>query len=87
MGFLRVTCPKCRGRWYSYQPQDERANVCPHCFAEIDRQTWDSQILPGYGQMEDANRELLKAGQLFRVDYTATDIKAIERTHRHGKEF
>ena len=64
--------------------KDERANQCPHCFAEVDRQTWTRQIVPGFGHMEDANRELLKDSTgydspLFGVDY----IQTVERIQNH----
>lgn len=76
MGYLKISCGSCGGKWevYAHQVKDERANQCPHCFAEIDRQTWERQIIPAFGEMEDANRELVKDstgyhGPLFKVGY------------------
>lgn len=62
MGYLKLTCGECGREWevYAHQMEDERANQCPHCFAEIDRQTWDQQIVPAFLGMDDANRELMK---------------------------
>jgi len=62
MGYLKIHCEHCGGGWvvYAHQVNDEQANCCPHCFAEIDRQTWGRQIIPAFAALEDANRELLK---------------------------
>ena len=81
MGFLKVRCEHCGAAWevYAHQIHQEQANQCPHCFSEIDRQTWDRQIVPAFGALDDANREIVKdylgyGAQMFRVDYTATDF-------------
>lgn len=80
MGFLKVCCDHCGASWevYSHQMKEERSNQCPHCFSEIDRQTWDGQIVPAFAALDDANREIVKdclgyGTQMFRVDYFATD--------------
>ena len=80
MGYMRVKCKACRGRWEVYPAQinSDTASTCPHCGATVDRQTWERQIMPAFGQLEDANRELVKdfigyAGQtLFTVDYISS---------------
>lgn len=62
MGYLKIHCDRCGGAWevYAHQVKDERANQCPHCFWEIDRQTWERQIVPAFCALDDANRELAK---------------------------
>ena len=36
------------------------ARTCPHCGKSIDPQTWEGQVLPAFGMVADANRELVK---------------------------
>lgn len=79
MGYLRIHCANCCRRWSVYGVgnwRSETARTCPHCGAQIDAQTWEKQVLPAFGMMSDANRELIKdhAGYstpLFRVDFIA----------------
>ena len=79
MGYLRIHCDYCGGTWdvYGHSNFHERAaRTCPHCQQRIDGQTWEKQILPAFGGMMDANRELLKDhsgyhAPLFTVDYVA----------------
>lgn len=78
MGFLRLHCTYCGDPWevYHRDMRSPTANQCPHCFKEIDRQTWDKQIVPAFGAMDDANRELFKDHTgihtvLFSADYIA----------------
>ena len=69
MGYLKIHCDRCGGSWevYAHQLKDDRANQCPHCFVEIDRQTWNRQIIPAFGAQDDANRELLKDHTGYRM--------------------
>ncbi len=92
MGMLKIHCGCCRQTWDLYNRGDYHRHVkrtCPHCGSKIDGQTWEKQILPAYGAMLDANRELIKDhtgyGQpIFTIDYIedayfpndATDIRA-----------
>lgn len=77
MGMLRIHCEVCGKTWEVYARDDwksDNARTCPHCFEEIDRQTWERSILPAFGAMQDANRELMKdyCGyhiQKYKVDY------------------
>lgn len=77
MGYLKIKCHKCGGSWeaYHYNYKDDHLRMCPHCFQEIDRQTWNRQVVPAYGALEDANRELYKdhtgytGAGLFTVEY------------------
>ena len=79
MGYLRIHCDYCGGTWdvYGHSNFHERAaRTCPHCQQRIDGQTWENQILPAFGGMMDANRELIKDhtgyhSPLFTVDYIA----------------
>ena len=78
MGYMTVDCNTCGGSWNVYHVtnwSDDVTRTCPHCFAEIDPQTWENQVLPAFGSMTDANMELLRdnLGQhtpLFRIHYT-----------------
>jgi len=77
MGFLRIHCDCCGGSWDVYGRddwKDSRSRTCPHCQAKIDGQDWEGQILPAFGAMLDANRELIKTHTgyhtpAFVVDY------------------
>jgi len=88
MAFLRIHCEACGGTWEVYQRddwKDDRARACPHCFAEIDRQTWHNHILPAFGMMADANAELFKDSTgyhkpLFSVDVIADHLYQNRRT-------
>ena len=79
MGYLRIHCDYCGGTWDVYRHSnfhERAARTCPHCQQRIDGQTWEKQILPAFGGMMDANRELLKDhtgyhSPLFTVDYIA----------------
>jgi len=52
---------------------EESARSCPRCLKTIDSQTWARFILPAFGLMDDANRELVKdnldRSALFHVEY------------------
>ncbi len=77
MGYMKIKCHECGGSWevYHYNFRDDHLRVCPHCCKEIDRQTWNRQIIPAFGALEDANRELYKdhtgypGVALFTVEY------------------
>lgn len=77
MGFLRIHCDYCGGTWDVYGRDDwneTRSRTCPHCQSKIDGQDWEKQIVPAFGAMQDANRELIKThtgyhAPLFTVDY------------------
>lgn len=77
MGFLRIHCDYCGGTWDVYGRDDwneTRSRTCPHCQSKIDGQDWEKQIVPAFGAMLDANRELMKThtgyhSPLLTVDY------------------
>lgn len=77
MGYLRISCKQCGGAWEIYSNgnyYDEDARTCPHCFAEINKQTWHNQVVPAFGSFLDANRELSNDNSgysepLFKVEY------------------
>ena len=77
MGFLRIHCDSCGGTWDVYGRdnwKESRCRTCPHCQSEIDGQDWERFILPAFGGLMDANRELMKthtgySTPLFAVDY------------------
>lgn len=62
MAFLRIYCDYCNQKWdvYERSMKDEKSRVCPHCLSEIDRQTWNRQIIPALCMVSDANKELIK---------------------------
>lgn len=77
MGMLRIRCGYCNSSWDVYgmrgQWTDDVNRTCPHCGARIDSQTWQKHVLPAFGALQDANRELFKDHAnhlpLFAVDY------------------
>lgn len=86
--YMRIYCDNCGGTWEVYQRDtwdDDKVRTCPHCFAEIDRQTWRNNILPAFGMTTDANAELFKDSVGYRkvrffVDFVADrfDVKSDE---------
>lgn len=75
MGYLQITCAHCKKHWvvYNRNMNEESARSCPRCLKAIDSQTWARFILPAFGLMDDANRDLIKDNMnrspLFRVEY------------------
>ena len=60
---MLIHCGSCGGSWEIYQRdnwKNPNARQCPHCFREIDAQTWALAILPAFGAFTDANNELIK---------------------------
>ncbi|MDE6762555.1 MAG: hypothetical protein K2J73_02620 [Oscillospiraceae bacterium] len=82
MAYLRIHCAACGGVWEVYHRDNwnnDKARQCPHCFAEIDRQTWEKDVLSAFGAVHDANAELYKDHTgydkpLFSVDVMANPI-------------
>lgn len=75
MGMLKVHCGKCGKPWDVYHRDNwnsREARTCPHCFAEVDPQTW-KQVVRAFADMSDANMELAKdheqGAPLVTVDY------------------
>ena len=63
MVYLRIHCATCGGVWEVYHRDNwnnDKARQCPHCFAEISRQTWEKYVLSVFGEARDANAELYK---------------------------
>lgn len=77
MGYMKIHCNYCGGSWEVYGRDDwneKKHRTCPHCFSSIDGQDWHNSILPAFGAMMDANKELIKThtgynAPLFTVDY------------------
>ena len=82
MAFMRIHCDYCGGTWEVYHRdnwKDDKARQCPHCFAKIDRQAWEKDVLPAFGAVQDANAELFKEHTgnhkpLFTVDIIADHL-------------
>lgn len=88
MAYLRIHCDVCGGTWEVYHRDnwnDDKARQCPHCFSKIDRQTWQKEVLPAFGAVNDANAELFKehTGRhvpLFTFDVIADHLYANRKT-------
>ena len=89
MAYLRIHCDVCGGTWEVYNRddwKDDKARQCPHCFSKIDKGVWESEILPAFGAVQDANAELFKVHTgahtpLFTFDVIADHIYANHRDH------
>lgn len=79
MTYMKIYCSECGGTWEIYHRdnwKDDRARQCPHCFSEIDRHTWDKEILPAFAAVNDANAELRKSNNpRFAFDVIADQTK------------
>jgi hypothetical protein len=88
--YLKIYCDVCGGNWEVYQRDDwtsDKARQCPHCFAKIDRQTWNKQIIPAFAATADANAELVKDSTgyhkpLFTVDFIADTLYRNRQQHQ-----
>ena len=77
MGFLRIHCQECGGYWDLHEQDDykhPKNKKCPHCGKGIDGQDFYNTVLPAFGAMLDASKELKKTSTgynapLFTVDY------------------
>ena len=79
MAYLRIHCDVCGGTWEVYHRdnwKDDKARQCPHCFSKIDRQTWEKQILPAFGAVQDANAELFKDSTGYHTPLFTFDVIA-----------
>lgn len=64
MAMMKIYCKHCNQYWEVYQRDNwksDNARTCPHCFKEIDPQTWTRQILPAFGEFQDMCGELVKS--------------------------
>ena len=79
MAYLRIHCDVCGGTWEIYHRDDfkaDKARQCPHCFSEVDRQTWANQVLPAFGLVHDANAELYKDHAGYHTPLFSFDVIA-----------
>lgn len=83
MSYMKIHCGNCGQTWEIYGRDDwnsDKARTCPHCGEEIDRQTWQQQVIPAFCASGDANRELYRdhtgyPGQsLFRFDVLSEKV-------------
>ena len=94
MGHLKIHCDGCGYDWTVYHRddwKDWKARTCPMCGESISQDTWDSHVLRAFGEMEDANLELMKDhsqyhGTLFTVGYTADVIYPNKSNNMELKE-
>lgn len=93
MGYLRIRCGNCGNHWDVYAHGDyyrEDARTCPHCLNEIDKQTWKQSVVPAFGAMCDANRQLLTDSTgygitLFSVEYREPAREPTDRQYRESR--
>lgn len=82
MAYLNIHCRHCGGCWIVYKRdlKNENAKQCPHCYEEIDGQTWEYELCPALAVVEDANAELFKdycdSKPLFSFDVVANHLFA-----------
>lgn len=63
MTYMEIHCGSCGRAWrveISDNYQQDTARTCPQCGQQIDRQTWNNQVLPALGTVHDANFELAR---------------------------
>ena len=85
MAILRIHCRSCGGKWEVYSRDNwkgDNARKCPHCFKEIPRDLWERDILPAFGEVIDANAELLKDHTGNRRPLFAFDVIADRVTQK-----
>ena len=79
MGYLKIYCDNCGGEWQVHHRDIKMPYIrqCPHCYAKIDPSTW-KQIVTGFGEMLDAEKELFKDHAnhmaLFTVDFVSDAV-------------
>lgn len=63
MVYMEVRCHRCGVSWKVGIADDyhrDGARTCPRCGRAIDWQTWERQVLPALGTVQDANFELAR---------------------------
>lgn len=63
MVYMGIHCHNCGISWKVGIADDyhrDGARTCPRCGKQIDRQTWEGQVLPALGAVHDANFELAR---------------------------
>lgn len=78
MTYMKIHCGACGGTWEVYRRQRDTAGArfCPHCDYTIDRDTWNTKILPAFQAVGAANMALVedhteKHTAEFSVDFIA----------------
>lgn len=87
MAYMRVHCGVCGKVWEVYHRDDWKSDTtrqCPHCFAEIDKSTWEHHILPAFNEANDAENELYRSHTgakqpLFSIDLIADRVSDEKR--------
>lgn len=88
MAYMRIHCEICGGTWEIYHRDDwnsDTARQCPHCFSEIDRQTWQKEVLPAFGAVNDANGELLKESTGYNRPLFSFDVIADHHLYKNRR--
>jgi len=88
MSYMKIRCDNCGESWevYEWGIKNEFARYCPHCLSAIDEQTWKNQILPAFGSVGDANRELIKDYEGYNTPLFAVDMLSDTYTKRREDE-
>ena len=93
MSYLKIHCGNCKQSWEIYHRDNWKADQereCPHCGSRIEKKTWDRQILPAFGMVDDANRELFKDHTGYHVPLFTFDVIAdpvLEESEGKTSEF
>ena len=61
---------------YRRSMDDPVSRKCPHCFNEVDDQTWNNHIIPALCMATDANIELVKDNLQYHKPIFKVDILA-----------
>ena len=89
MGNLKIHCEECGCDWVVYHRDNWKApeaRRCPTCGAEIEPGTWERQVLRGFGEMEDANLELVKDHEQYKTSlFTVSYIPSKPLPDRSGE--
>lgn len=90
MGKLSIHCENCGSDWVVYHRDDWKnwkARTCPVCGKEIDPGTWGRSVLKGFGEMEDAQIELVKDHNRYHIPlFTISYLPDVEFPDKGNKE-
>lgn len=72
--YMRIKCGICNKAWEVYHRDNwkaDTARTCPRCGAEVNKSTWEYDILPAFNMANDAELEICKerTGAAFSISY------------------
>ena len=61
MAYMRIHCGDCGmvKEVHKYVPDDTEVRYCPLCGSEIDRDIWETMIIPAVELLNKANRAII----------------------------